>query len=443
MLNDFVPDGGGCVIYWMQNAQRTRWNHALEYALKAANSRKLPLYVFFCLVPDYPGANVRHFSFMLEGLKETFEELASRGIGHVIRTGDPPAELLMLTEELRPAVLVFDCGHLRVQRQWRKRVAERVDCRVLEVETDMVVPVWTASDRLEPAAWTLRKKLQPHLEWFLRPVSEIDPAVDSTSVPVHSEELTDERMDSLKVDRSVKPSKRFAGGASEAERLWKDFLKNKLHDYARKAREPGSEGTSLMSPYLHFGQVSPLKLALEAGEAGNAEEFLEQLIVRRELAINLAWYHPRYDGYGAAPEWAMRTLEEHLADRREALYSLKELETASTGDEYWNAAQREMVRTGHMHGYMRMYWGKKVLQWTENPAAAHRCLVYLNDRYQLDGRDANGYAGIAWCFGRHDRPFGTFPVTGNLRRLGTGLEKMRKQRSSRYNGYLRRISGNV
>lgn len=441
-LNGHPPSDGDCVVYWMQQAQRANWNHALELALLEASRRRIPAYVFFCLTRSYSGSGLRQYSFMLQGLRETASRLRSRGIGFIVRIADPAEGVIELARELNALILVTDCGHTRMQRLWRKRVAESLDIPVLEVETDMVVPVWTASDKEETAAWTLRRKLAPHLEWFLKPVEERDPAVDTS---IHSFQTLDTRdtggiLSTLDLDETVKPSGTFKGGAAEARRLWMSFLENRLGNYGRDARNPGVQGTSLMSPYLHFGQVSPVRLAIEAGQREGASEFLEQLVTRRELAVNFAWYNRNYDGYGSIPDWARQTLEKHSSDRREAIYDIEQLERAETHDEYWNAAQRELTETGHMHGYMRMYWGKKVIQWTENPAQAHSCLISMNDRYQLDGRDPNGYAGIAWCFGKHDRPFGTFPVTGNIRKLGSSLEKMRKNRSSRYNGYLRRIS---
>lgn len=440
-LNDAGDTRGSCVIYWMQQAQRARWNHALEHSIAVANEKKVPLYVFFGLDGSYPGANARHFTFMLQGLAETALCLRDRGIGLVLRICDPPSGAVKLAGELGASALVTDCGHLRIQRQWRRSAAESLAIPVTEVETDMVVPAWTASDKRETAAWTLRKKLVPQLKWFMEPLEEKDPLKDTANHSIFTLDPSDIQglMARLKPDNSVNRSGVFTGGASQAEERWRLFLEDKLPDYEKLAREPGTEGTSLMSPYLHFGQISPLKMALEARERGNCEAFLEQLIVRRELAINMVHYSKNYDMFSIVPGWAKKTLDDHIRDTRERVYSLEELESGQTADEYWNAAQMEMVRTGHMHGYMRMYWGKKVIQWTESPKTAFEYLKLLNDRYQLDGRDPCSYAGIAWCFGMHDRPFGTFPVTGNLRRLGSGLERMRKARSSRYNRYLKRV----
>lgn len=441
-LNENPHTGGSCVVYWMQQAQRTSWNHALEYAVMEARSRRLPVYVFFGLTGNFPGANLRHCTFMLQGLEETAEKLNNRGIGFILRNTDPADGAIAVSKELDACMLITDCGHTRIQKNWRKKAAENLETPVLEVETDMVVPAWIASDHEETAAWTLRRKLTPHIPWFLNPPEEIDPAVDSSSHSVQTLDSmkTAELLELLHTDGSVKPSSVFTGGPGEAEKRWSVFLNEREPDYGKNARNPAIQGTSLLSPYLHFGQISPVRMAADVRERSGSEVFLEQLVVRRELAINFAHYNCNCDSFGSIPGWASLTLGKHMEDRREAIYTLEQLEGAKTHDEYWNAAQKELTETGHMHGYMRMYWGKKVIQWTEDPRTAHGYLVYLNDRYQLDGRDPNGYAGIAWCFGKHDRPFGTFPVTGNIRRLGSPLEKMRRAKSSRYNGYIRRIS---
>ena len=429
---------GNCVIYWMQHARRASWNHALEYAASMAEKARIPLYTFFAVTDGFPSANLRHYAFMLQGLGDTASEMKSRGIGFIMRKADPAEGVIELAGELKAGALVTDCGHLAVHREWRRKTAMSIDIPMYQVETDMVVPAWVASDREEAAAWTLRRKLQGHIKWFLEEPETISLPVDAS---IHSAETLDPAdlngiFDLLEIDGSVKPSPVFEGGPSEALARWRSFMENGLSDYARNARNPGVSGTSLLSPYLHFGQISPVMMAADALRLG-APEFFEQLVVRRELAVNFTEYNRNYSSVRSIPEWAASTLRKHMDNPREALYDLETLERAATADEYWNTAQREMVETGHMHGYMRMYWGKKVLQWTNSAETAWRYLVYLNDKYQLDGRDPNGYAGIAWCFGKHDRPFGT----GNIRRLGSSLEKMRSQRSSRYNGYLRRLSG--
>jgi deoxyribodipyrimidine photo-lyase len=202
------------------------------------------------------------------------------------------------------------------------------------------------------------------------------------------------------------------------------------------------ERGSGLSPYLHFGQIGPLEVALTVREAPGIPEkakeaFLEEMIVRRELSANFVFYNPRYDTYeGALPAWSRATLEKHRHDPRPYLYGLQELENAATHDLYWNAAQEEMVKTGRMHNYMRMYWGKKIIEWSASPEEAWDTALYLNNRYELDGRDPNAFAGIAWCFGKHDRPWAEHPVFGQVRFMNQkGLD-----RKFRMKAYLSRVA---
>jgi deoxyribodipyrimidine photo-lyase len=211
----------------------------------------------------------------------------------------------------------------------------------------------------------------------------------------------------------------FTGGTAEANRRFEQFLQQRLDGFANNRTDPGGDGGSDMSPYLHFGQVSPLTLALLAQEHGGSgtPAFLEELIVRRELAVNFVRYNDHYDSFASLPAWAQKTLELHQADQREYGYSLDELERSATHEPYWNAAQREMVKTGKMQGYMRMYWGKKILEWSRTPQDAYSAALSLNNKYEIDGRDPNGYAGVAWCFGKHDRPWGERPIFGMVRSM--------------------------
>jgi len=441
-LGGGTPVRGDCVLYWMEQSRRASWNHALEAALREGARLRVPVYVFTALPEAVLEAGIRHRTFLLEGLRETAVSLQGRGIGLIARIGNPAVEIVALARELHAAAVFVDAGHLRHQRRWREEAALLLEVPLIEVETDLVVPVWSASGIAETAAWTLRKKLAPHLEHYLRPLVETDPFLDASVHGIRTEDLSDVHglLARLEPDPGTDPHTMPQGGEQAGLERWGRFLSGGLDRYAELSREPGVDGTSGMSPYLRFGQVSSLRMALDAraGGSAGAESFLEQLIVRRELAFNLVRYREDYDRYGSVPAWARASLAAHAGDPREALYTLAELEAGATGDEYWNAAQRELVETGGMHGYMRMYWGKRVIDWTEHPAVAFDRLVTLNNRYSLDGGDPCSYTGIAWCFGMHDRPFGEHPVTGNLRRLGSALPKMRLVKSSRYNRYLRR-----
>lgn len=416
-LNRKEPRAGDYVLYWMQSAQRAHCNHALEYAVRCANERKKPLLAAFALTGDFPNANLRHYVFMLEGLQETQTALARRNIRLIIQLGNPPDIMARLAA--RADLVITDEGYLRIQRQWRTAVAAQIACPLYEVTTNLIVPVEAASEKENYSAATLRPRIWRRLNDFLTPLRQTRPHRSSLSLPVESLQIEDplRLARSLKTDDSVPPSPFFRGGRKEALKRLGRFLRNKLADYDTARNDPTRDGQSNLSPYLHFGQISPLEIALAAREADAeaAAPFLEELIVRRELSHNFVSYNPKYDQFESLPYWAQRTLQVHSRDKRPVRYTLEQLETASTEDPYWNAAQMEMVLTGKMHGYMRMYWGKKVLEWTRRPEEAFQILLTLNDKYELDGRDPNGYAGIAWCFGKHDRPWKERPVFGKVR----------------------------
>ncbi|MDH7487993.1 MAG: deoxyribodipyrimidine photo-lyase [Anaerolineae bacterium] len=426
ILNRKPERPGQYVLYWMQASQRAEYNHALEYALHLANQRNKPLVVGFGLTDTFPEANLRHYRFMLEGLRETQAALRERGIQMAVRLGQPDDVAVELAHAA--ALAVTDRGYLRIQRRWRASAAERMACPLIQVEGDVVVPVETASAKEEYSAATLRPKIHRRLAEFLVPLREGLPRVDSLGLNLDSVPLADESavLSLLNIDRSVPPSPLFRGGTAEAKHRLAKFVRNHLRHYADLRNDPNEDAASHMSPYLHFGQISPLYIALEVQREGGsgAEAYLEELIVRRELSMNFVFYNPHYDSPDSLPSWALKTLAEHEEDAREYLYSRDELERGQTHDTYWNAAQREMIVTGKMHGYMRMYWGKKILEWTPSAAEAFRIALYLNNKYELDGRDPNGFAGVAWCFGKHDRPWASRPVFGSVRYINAnGLRR--------------------
>jgi deoxyribodipyrimidine photo-lyase len=426
VLRGGTPATGAYVLYWMQASQRASFNHALEYAIEQANDLRLPVGVLFCLMDDYPEANLRHYAFMLEGLRETIHGLNTRGMSALVAKGSPMYYLPRLAR--RAAMVVTDRGYLRHQRRWRAEVARLLECPFVQVETDAIVPVETASPKAEYAAATLRPKLGRLLLRYLVRIDERElltpgPAFDEESLDLRDTGAT---LKSLSIDRSVPNVSDMPGGSAEAERRLAAFLDEKLDGYAQLRSNPATDFSSGLSAYLHFGQISPLRTALAARDRGGpgADAFLEELIIRRELSINYVQYNEAYDSLAGLPGWAQKSLKEHETDRRPYLYDLSTLEQAGTHDTYWNAAQREMVTTGKMHNYMRMYWGKKILEWSPTPAEAFTRALYLNNRWQLDGRDPNSYAGVAWCFGMHDRPWGERPVFGNIRYMNAaGLER--------------------
>jgi deoxyribodipyrimidine photo-lyase len=430
VLADRPTAEGDYVLYWMQQSQRAAGNPALELAIAGANRGGLPVVVGFGLMDDYPEANLRHYTFMLQGLQEVEGALRERGIQLVVRRGAPDEVALALAG--RAALVVCDRGYLRHQRAWREQVAARAPCRVLQVEGDVVVPVEVASAKREYAARTLRPKLHRVWDDHLIELAETRPGRDSLELGLASEvDLADLDgvLDGLKLDRSVSPVRRFRGGSEEARRRLRRFLDEKLDGYASERNEPAAWQCSFMSPYLHFGQIAPLEVALavrdaRAGRADDRHAYLEELIVRRELAVNFVQFQPDYDRFDSLPDWARATLAEHAGDARDPVYSLERLEAADTHDRHWNAAMREMTATGFMHNYMRMYWAKKILEWSPTPEVAFERTLHLNNKYFLDGRDANSYANVAWTFGLHDRPWTERPIFGKVRYMNArGLER--------------------
>jgi len=425
-LNDLPVRAGEYVLYWMQASQRAECNHALQYAIRRANGLGKPVVVGFGLTEDYPEANARHYGFMLEGLAELDQALRKRGIQLVVRKASPERAATELSR--RACMVVADVGYFPHQRQWRQAVARAVACNMVQVESDVVVPVELVSDKEEYAARTIRPKIHRHLADYLVPLREVKPQRDSLRLRFRSADVSDplKALSRLRVDRSVGPSPDFRGGASQARRLFDDFLAHRLERYHKLRNEPVLNHVSHMSPYLHFGQVSPLELALRASEhtGEGPDAFIEELVVRRELSINFVSYNADHASYDCLPQWARKTLDEHRLDPRPAVYTDEQLEGAETHDPYWNAAQTEMILSGKMHNYMRMYWGKKIIEWTEDPRAALDLMLRLNNRYELDGRDPNSCAGVAWCFGKHDRPWAKRPVFGTVRYMNSsGLER--------------------
>ncbi len=428
-LNGRSLQDGRYVLYWMQASQRVECNHALEYAVGTANEHNLPVVVLFGLTEQFPESNLRHYTFMLEGLEEVRKDLHRRGIRFALMRRSPE---LAATELAREASLVVaDRGYLRIQRQWRNHVAKNSPCAVIQVESDAVVPVETASPKEEYTAGTLRPKIRRILPDYLVPLAERPLRKDSLSLSldVDAEKDFQALPGQMTIDRTVAPVKTTRGGTGRAKLLLEKFVADKIRRYPDLHNDPGLYNSSHLSPYLHFGQISPLAIALrissERSIPGVAREaYLEELIVRRELSMNFVYYNERYDEFESLPDWAKKTLAAHAKDRRAYLYNPQQWERAETHDPYWNAAQKELVLSGSMHNYMRMYWGKKILEWSRSPAEAFRTALRLNNRYELDGRDPNGFAGVAWCFGKHDRAWPERKVFGKIRYMNdAGLKR--------------------
>lgn len=413
------PDPEGkCVVYWMQRAQRAFDNPALDVAVDAGNELGKPVVVFFAPVPFYPGANLRHFSFLADGIAEMAETLARRRIGFVLRPY-PAHNLVKFCEEVRAALVIGDENPLREPEEWRRRVAARL--RVLwTVDADVIVPSRLLV-REQYAARTIRPLLHKLLPVFLHrprnPQARLPWTAPTTLLSMPAE---DDFTRDWALDRSVQSVKHWRGGSRRALWTMNEFVKEKLQTYPDQRNHPEVDGTSRLSPYLHFGHIGPHTIANAIQDADAAEPakqaFMEQLIVRRELAVNFVRFNSSYDSVDCLDSWADRSFAEHAGDRRTIVYSEEQLETAKTHDALWNAAQKQMVLTGWMHNYLRMYWAKKILEWSPSVALAVQRAIWLNDRYQLDGRDPNGYAGIAWAIlGKHDRAWFDRPVFGKVR----------------------------
>ncbi len=420
-----APDPKGrCVLYWMQRAQRALDNPALEAAVRAANLLELPVVVFFCLLDRHPIANLRHYTFMLEGLADTGQRLEQRRIAFVMRRAggpNPIRELMRLCAQARPALVVTDENPLRASARWRPAAAERLIVPMLSVDADVIVPSAMLA-REQYAARTIRPRIHANLERFLKPIGNHVPRVPSSAAPkLGSLTPSPALLAQLSIDRSVPPAADLRGGTTQALRALRRFISGGLNGYAQRRNHPEVDGTSRLSPYLHFGQIGPHTVALAAiasdAPRSDRDAFVEELVVRRELAINFVKYNPNYDRLAGCEPWALRTLEQHRHDPRPYQYSMAQLERGATHDPLWNAAQRQMVVSGWMHGYVRMYWAKKILEWSPAAARAFQIALHLNDRYELDGRDPNGYAGIAWAIGgKHDRAWGPErPVYGKIR----------------------------
>ena len=411
-------DREGPVVYWMSRDQRVRENWALAFAQEMALKNRSPLAVVFSLAEEFLGAAVRQYGFMLRGLEEVERNLLEMGIPFLLLRGDPGEEVSKLAEDNGVCALITDFSPLKAKRSWTGDVVESLEIPIYEVDAHNIVPCWRASPKQEYAARTFRPKLKRLLPFFCGDLPDIrvHPHPWDFGEGVDWDRLLRE----LKLDRSIPEVDWIMPGERAARVALDGFLREKLSFYDSDRNDPTIDGQSNLSPYLHFGTISAARVAIEVYRAGadpvSRAAFLEELVVRRELSDNFCFYNPGYDSFDAFPGWAKVTLNAHRADPREHLYRLKDLEKGKTHDDLWNAAQMEMVLRGKMHGYMRMYWAKKILEWTESPEEALRIAIYLNDRYELDGRDPSGYTGIAWSIGGvHDRAWGEREVFGKVR----------------------------
>jgi len=446
-LNRAKPSSGSSVLYVMSRDQRVRDNHALYFAQQQALTLKLPLIVTFNLLPSAGVRSREHYEFMLVGLEQVAHDLRQLGISFVMVSGDPVVTLPQLCQQLQPAHVYFDFSPMPSVRKTQATIAQELTVPCSVVDTHNVIPAWVVSDKQEFAAHTIRRKIHKHLETYLLEPEQVQKHPFSSTLSVDSLSFEEAR----KVVSKVPPSgitHGYASGERAALTHLESFMNTDLRSYANARNNIANDGQSGLSPYLHFGHVSSLRVALEVlthvnavpllfseprmastGEVESLEDgmnaLFEEMIVRKELSDNFCMHVDDVSSLYAAPNWAKETLSVHAHDVREHVYSLEEFEHANTHDDIWNAAQMQLTKTGKMHGYMRMYWAKKILEWTPDTHTAIDYAVYLNDRYSLDGGDPNGYVGILWSMaGLHDRPWQERPIFGKVRYMNAaGLQR--------------------
>jgi deoxyribodipyrimidine photo-lyase len=435
------PKDAKCVLYWMQRSQRGIDNPALDVAIALGNELGLPVVAFFSAISNFPHANLRHYHFLSQGLPDVEADLKERNVAFIVRR--PPHNALeKLMAELGVAAVIGDENPMREPERWRRVFAHRIDVPYWTVDADVIVPS-NNFPKHEYAVRFFRPKLYEAMPKFLAMPSN-EKARHHWARPrgFESFHVGDDVTEGWgkPFDRSVGPVESFTGGTHAGQKLLADFVKHKLADYDSVRNHPERDGTSCVSPYLHFGHIGPLTIAraiedaVKQGECTKAarDAYYGEVLAWRELSVNFVKYVPEYDSILAAPEWAQKTLRKHAHDKREYLYTRDELIQHETHDELWNAAQQQMVEHGWMHNVMRMYWAKKILEWSKDPAQAWETCVYLNDRFFLDGRDPNGYAGVAWAIGGvHDRPWFERPIFGTIRYM-SGASTGKKFDSKRY-----------
>jgi len=406
----------GVVIYWMDRDQRANDNWALLHAVDKANEQDQGVIVVFSWDSFVQTSSPRQQRFALAGLQETATILDDHNIDFVMLIDAVEKGLPSFIKQVGASTVVTDFSPLRHSRRQRDAISSAIDIPLVEVDTHNIVPIHEASPKLEYAARTIRPKIHAKLDEFLTDFPRLPKLKDRYRGNL-AKTKWNKLAGSIEADE-VSPV--GEPGEAEADRRMREFLRKGLKGYADRRNDPADNGQSDMSIYLHFGQIAPQRLALETlkkDAAGkDSEAFIEELVVRRELSDNFCYYCPEYDSIDCFWDWARDTLEEHRPDAREYLYDYEAFEHADTHDDLWNAAQREMVTTGKMHGYMRMYWAKKILEWTPDAATALDIANRLNDRYELDGNDPNGYTGTAWSIGGvHDRAWTEREVFGKIR----------------------------
>ncbi len=408
---------GKAVLYWMVRDKRFNDNWALYAAQRAALKYKVSLHVCFQFNAKVSSSTIREYEFLFSGLQETELSLSQYNIQFHLLKGNASHEIPFLCSKLKVGALLTDYSPLKLYKRRLNQVLDKLSFPVYQVDTHNIIPVWKTSDKKEFAAHTIRRKINLLLDEYLTDIPNciIHPYGITKKSSINWEKIIDD----LNVDRMVKSVDWIIPGEKSAlDRL--NFFKNNVQDYSTNRNDPTLNKLSNLSPYFHFGQISAQRVAYEIKKSNITEAdkdvFLEEMIVRRELADNFCEYESSYDYFEGFHPWAQKTLNEHRKDNRDYIYSYDEFEQSKTHDALWNAAQNQMKFQGKMHGFMRMYWAKKILEWSKSPEIALQVSIILNDKYELDGRDPNGYTGIAWSIGGiHDRAWFERPVYGKIR----------------------------
>jgi len=405
------------VLYWMERDQRVSDNWALIAAYEFAAKYNMSLKVVFFLTKNLLGNELRRFHFLINGLVETNEKLRLLNIEFILKIAEPENELPKLIEEYSVAALFTDQNPLKNKQQIINKINESIDIPFAEVDAHNIIPIWQTSNKQEFGARTIRLKINRLLDDYLTEFPKIEPQASTNNqfCEINVEDL----LHKLNLDLSVQPISWIKPGETAAFNILKSFVEHKLSNYSLLRNDPTKEYISNLSIHLHFGHISAQRIALilrKFNNDENASAFLEEMIVRRELSDNFVYYNKNYDNFNGFPNWAKISLNIHRIDKRDYIYSISQFEKAETHDELWNAAQNELLSNGKMHGYMRMYWAKKILEWTKSPEDAQNIAIYLNDKYALDGIDPNGFTGIAWSIGGiHDRAWFEKPIFGKVR----------------------------
>lgn len=418
-----LQEGGpvqGPVIYWMSRDQRMEDNWALIHAQDEALRRNAPLEIVFCLASAFLGAALRHYHFMFQGLMQVEKKAREFNISFSVLCGEPAESLAEYVRQRGCSCVVTDFDPLRIKRGWVRDFCEEFRGTLLEVDAHNIVPCRIASDKQEYAARTIRPKIHKKLREFMEDFPEVEPHPFGRA-GLYESNNWQELQSYINPDSHIPIADWIVPGSRAGLEMLDSFLSKGIRDYDKGRNDPNADAQSDLSPYLHFGQISPQRVALEAvkvRDAGgnNIEAFIEELVVRRELTDNFCFYNPDYDSLKGIADWAYRTLDDHRNDARPYVYDQDSFEKAQTHSDLWNAAQTQMLKTGKMHGYMRMFWAKKILEWSNSPEEAVRIAIHLNDSYSLDGRDPNGYVGVLWSIGGvHDRGWTEREVYGKIR----------------------------